>query len=267
MKFIYGTAWKEDQTERLCLEALEAGFMAIDTANQRKHYFEQAAGHGIARYLKTHSKRRQDIFIQTKFTYARGQDHRKPYDDKANYATQVQQSFSSSLEHLNTDYLDSYLLHGPFGPGWSAPDLEVWQAMSDLLKAGKTKSIGVSNVQLDQLQTLCKSDTKPSYVQNRCYANKKWNKDVREFCKQNNIAYQGFSLLTANQQELSKAAAQAIAQKYNKTMPQIVFKFCQQLGMIVITGTTNLEHMRQDLAIDDFELNAGELQTLENIAN
>ena len=60
--------------------------------------------------------RREDLFLQTKFTYAGGQDHRLPYDPRADPATQVRQSFASSLEHLGTIYLDSYLLHGPSTP-------------------------------------------------------------------------------------------------------------------------------------------------------
>lgn len=107
MNVIYGTAWKEDRTESLVAQAIEAGFRAIDTANQRKHYYEEGVGQAVKKAIAARSVPRADLFLQTKFTYARGQDHRLPYDPKAPVAEQLRQSFESSLEHLGTDYLDS----------------------------------------------------------------------------------------------------------------------------------------------------------------
>src|SRR4051812_26765941 len=100
--FLYGTAWKEDATEALVFGALTAGFRGIDTANQRKHYFEAGVGAGLARKLAA-GLERDEVFIQTKFTFRDGQDHRLPYDERAPIATQVAQSFASSLEHLGVD--------------------------------------------------------------------------------------------------------------------------------------------------------------------
>src|SRR5262245_53503303 len=127
---MYGTAWKEEQTRELVLKALNAGFRAIDTANQRKHYFEAAVGEA----LHTSGVERGELFIQTKFTYQRGQDHRLPYDPAAPLAKQVEQSFTSSLHNLRVEHIDSYVLHGPWsGRGWSREDREVWQAMERLV--------------------------------------------------------------------------------------------------------------------------------------
>src|SRR5438270_7679767 len=95
-ELLYGTAWKEDATESLVKGALASGFRAIDTANQRKHYFEEAVGRGIARG----GVARDQLFVQTKFTFRDGQDHRLPYDERAPIADQVAQSFASSLDHL-----------------------------------------------------------------------------------------------------------------------------------------------------------------------
>src|SRR5579862_4166113 len=117
---LYGTAWKEDRTATLTELAIRAGFRGIDTANQRRHYFEAAVGAGLAAVYRTGVVTRDALFLQTKFTYRGGQDHRLPYDPSADLATQVAQSIASSLEHLGTDYLDSYVLHGPAsGRGWS----------------------------------------------------------------------------------------------------------------------------------------------------
>lgn len=267
-QFIYGTAWKEEETERLTLEALQAGFTAIDTANQRKHYYEAAVGKGIQKFLATGEHGRVDLFLQTKFTFARGQDHRKPYDETADYPTQVRQSFASSLEHLHTDYLDSYVLHGPYtGRGLTTEDWEVWRTMEELLGRGDVKMLGISNVALDQLIELCnQAEIKPQFVQNRCFAQSRWDKQVREYCRTQGIYYQGFSLLTANVREISQPMVQNIARKHHKTIAQVIFRFANQVGMIPLTGTTNKEHMRQDLDIWDFELSPDDIAIIENCA-
>src|SRR5882762_994296 len=97
--FIYGTAWKEGQTAALTELALRAGFRGIDTANQRKHYFEAGVGEGLAAAYQAGVVTRADLFLQTKFTYQRGQDYRLPFDPAASFTKQVAQSLSSSLEH------------------------------------------------------------------------------------------------------------------------------------------------------------------------
>ena len=112
-RFLYGTAWKEDDTERLALLALRQGFRGIDTANQRKHYDEAAVGRAVSGFLNEGAIARDDLFLQTKFTFRDGQDHRLPYDSSASIAAQVEQSFASSLSHLGVETIDSYLLHGP----------------------------------------------------------------------------------------------------------------------------------------------------------
>lgn len=261
-RLMYGTAWKEERTEELVAMALEAGFRAIDTANQRKHYFE--AGVGAA--LKRSGVPRDDLFLQTKFTYVRGQDARLPYDPKAPLATQVRQSFESSLQHLGVDRLDSYVLHGPWsGYGWTSQDRETWAAMEALHAEGKTRLLGVSNVDLDQLEALCaEAKVQPAFVQNRCYANEGWDKDIRAFCRSRGITYQGFSLLTANARELAIPKITAIAERHGATVPQIVFAFARTVGMLPLTGTTNRQHMEQDLASLELQLTPGELSTVED---
>lgn len=267
-KFFYGTAWKEERTEALTLSALNAGFFAIDTANQRKHYYEDGVGKAIQTFVEQTQYNRSDLFIQTKYTYQNGQDHRLPYEPTADYKTQVLQSFSSSLKHLRTDYVDSYILHGPFSNNTHNPeDYAVWQAMEELYDQGLVKQIGVSNVTYAQLQNIYGfAKVKPTFVQNRCYARMGWDKEVRFFCQDNKISYQGFSLLTANKDELGRPLLQQLSEKYNKSIPQITFKFAQQLGMITLTGTTNPDHMVLDLKINDFELTPEEILQIEHLS-
>jgi len=266
--FLYGTAWKEEETERLTRLAIDAGFRGIDTANQRKHYYEAAAGAGIARAMSDGVVTRDELFLQTKFTYCDGQDHRLPYDPDADTPTQVRQSFASSLEHLRVDTLDSYVLHGPSRRrGLAAADHEAWRTMEELHAAGKTRFLGISNVQLEQLEKLCELATvKPLFVQNRCFARTRWDAEVRAFCRRNGIIYQGFSLLTANANELRNPRFRAIVEKTGKTPAQVVFRFALQVGMLPLTGTTDPEHMSEDLAALAMELSPEDVETVESIA-
>ena len=105
--FIYGTAWKKEATANLVELALKSGFRAIDTANQAKHYSESLVGDALINAAKNGISREQ-IWLQSKFTSIDGQDTRLPYNPKADLTTQVKQSFASTLEHLHTNYLDSF---------------------------------------------------------------------------------------------------------------------------------------------------------------
>ena len=266
LSFIYGTAWKNESTTDLVLAALEAGFRAIDTANQLIHYDEARVGEAL-RVAASRGIGRERLFLQTKFTPMNGQDSRLPYDPQAPLATQVKQSFESSLAHLHTDYLDSYVLHGPhYRRGLEQEDWEVWGAMEALYEAGRTKMIGVSNVSLDQLTLLYEQAThKPMVVQNRCYAAFGWDRDIRAFCRDQGIAYQVFSLLTANREVFVEPNVLAMAAKYGTGLAQIVFRFAMQIGMVPLTGTSNPQHMAADLQCDRFSLSEDELRRIESI--
>ena len=265
--FMYGTAWKEEQTARLVELAVDSGFTAIDTANQLIHYQEALVGEALLALAKKGVKR-ESLFLQTKFTSVSGQDHRTPYDQSADLPTQVKQSFDSSLKHIHTDYLDSYVLHGPHSRwGLNQADWDVWATMETYLGAGKTKIIGISNVQANQLQELCeKASVKPMVVQNRCYAVMGWDKEVREICKAQGIIYQGFSLLTANQDVLRDPQVWEIAKRVGANPLQVIFRFALQIGMLPVTGTTNEQHMKDDLAVlTKFELSTDDLKKIEFI--
>ncbi len=264
-RFIYGTAWKKQETARLTELAVEQGFRGIDTANQRKHYHEAGVGEGIREALKIGLLARDDLFLQTKFTFRGGQDHRLPYDPDAPLAEQVAQSFESSLEHLGTDVIDAYLLHGPTKrAGLGSRDWEVWRAMEALHASRRARLLGISNVSLEQLQILCKeARVPPRFVQNRCYAAQRWDRSVRRFCAANGIVYQGFSLLTANSKVTADGELIRLAERYRRTVSQMVFRFALDVGIVPLTGTTSAEHMRDDLAVFDFVLEPKDVAMIE----
>ena len=240
--FMYGTAWKESRTQGLVELALREGFRAIDTANQRKHYFEEAVGKAIAggesRSISCSSKPSSRI--------ARGQDERLPYDEDAPIATQVAQSYESSVAHLGK--IDSYVLHGPCRAR-SARGRGSRRVASDRGAAGRARRHQQRHrrSQLEELVAFAK--VPPAFVQNRCYASAGWDREVRAVCAHHGIVYQGFSLLTANRDVVHHDRdVRAIAARLGVTTAQLVFAFARQRGMLPLTGTTSAEHMRLDLA-------------------
>jgi diketogulonate reductase-like aldo/keto reductase len=267
-KLIYGTAWKEERTAGLVGAALAAGFRAIDTANQRKHYHEAGVGEALAAAVAAGVVRRDEIFLQSKYTYAEGQDARLPFDPGADYPTQVRQSYASSLVHLGVERLDSLLLHGPRSwSGLTRTDLEVWRTMEALRQEGQVERIGVSNVDAGQLVALLHhAVVRPWAVQNRCFARHGWDREVRAVCRQEGIAYQGFSLLTANREVLASPLVTSLAARHAASPAQVVFRFAQAVGMLPLTGTSDPRHMREDLAAERLPLADDELSALEAIA-
>ena len=265
--FLYGTAWKEESTQHCVKKALEAGFRGIDTANQRKHYHEAGVGAALREVYEAGVLTRKDLFLQTKFTHLAGQDQRLPYDANADLHTQVMQSYASSLQHLNADCLDSFVLHGPSRRrGLAKEDWEAWRAMEELYHAGKVKLLGISNVQIDQLEELCeRSDVKPGFVQNRCFARDGWDREIRKFCEKNVIRYQGFSLLTANTHIIAHPQFTKLVSRYRCSPAQLIFGFVLQSKMLPLTGTTSPVHMREDLEVYAINLAADDMLLLESI--
>ncbi len=266
--FLYGTAWKEERTPTLTELALRMGFRGIDTANQRRHYFEAGVGQGLAAAYQAGVVTRADLFLQTKFTYQRGQDHRLPYDPAASLAVQVAQSMASSLEHLGTDYVDSYVHHGPSsGYDWTEADAEVWEAMRKERDAGRTRFLGVSNVSIRHLEQMEATHSEaPAFVQNRCFARLGWDRAMRQFCRERKIIYQGFSLLTANPEVLHHPPVNDLAARVQATPAQVVFAFAHAIGILPLTGTSDADHMNQDLASRKLVLPPDAVQAIESLA-
>lgn len=264
--FIYGTAWKQNATAQLVKTAVSAGFRAVDTANQPKHYTEVLVGEALET-LAAAGISRELLFVQTKFTPLDGHDQRVPYDPHADLKIQVQQSFESSLRNLKSRYVDSFLLHGPYTyPGLGQADWEVWNAIEDVYRSGRARMIGISNVNAGQLVALVeKANIKPMIVQNRCFAKRGWDRHVREICRTHGIMYQGFSLLTANPQVLQHPGVLSIAARLDVHPAQVIFRFAMQAGMVPLTGTTSLKHMKEDLRVYQIELTPDEVAFIESI--
>ena len=258
-RIIYGTAWKKTDTERLVRIAIQTGFRGIDTACQPKHYDEPGVGAGVAASLNLRLNR-GDLYLQTKFTDLSGQDpHRIPYTPSASLPERVAQSFAVSLRNLRTDYLDCLILHSP--QPTAELTMAAWRALESLVDAGGVRQLGISNCYtLAALEHLWRhSRIKPAVVQNRFYAETGYDREIRAFCRQQEIIYQSFWTLTANPHVLAHATMTALASTYGRTAQQILFRYLTQAGVVPLTGTRSEAHMREDLSIFEFELTAAEI--------
>ncbi|MEY4543806.1 MAG: hypothetical protein RL685_1 [Pseudomonadota bacterium] len=261
-RLLYGTAWKKERTADLVAVALELGFRGLDTACQPKHYDEPGVGAGVARALAG-GLRREQLYLQTKFTPLSGQDPKRvPYDVKASLSEQVRQSCEASLGNLRTTYLDALVLHSPLSPLERL--LEVWRALERLVEQGLVRELGLSNCyELRQFEALFgAARVKPGVLQNRFHAETGYDRELRAFCARQGIIYQSFWTLSANPELLARPELRALAMRNGVTPAQLFFRALTQLGIVPLTGTTSEEHMRQDLAIFDFELGAAELNQL-----
>lgn len=266
-RIIYGTAWKKDRTADLVVKAIQAGFRGIDTACQPKHYNEPLVGAALHR-LKDHGIEREALFLQTKFTPLSGQDPRQvPYDKNSPIELQVAQSFETSKKNLQTEYVDSLVLHSPMAS--HALLMKVWYAMEKIQKAGGARQLGISNCyDTEVIRSLyAGANVKPAVIQNRFYQETGYDAGLRHWCSNHGVIYQSFWTLTANPHILASNTVRTIAQKYKKTEAQIFFRYLSQSGIVPLTGTSSEQHMREDLSIFDFELSSEDLKNVSFLLN
>ncbi len=266
-RIIYGTAWKKDRTADLVVQAIQAGFRGIDTAGQPKHYNEALVGTAIQR-LKDHGIEREALFLQTKFTPLSGQDPRQvPYDQNSPVELQIAQSFETSKKNLQTEYVDSLVLHSPIAP--HALLMKAWNAMEKIYKTGGARQLGISNCyHTEVIRSLyADADVKPAVVQNRFYQETGYDANLRRWCSDHGVIYQSFWTLTANPHILASNTVRTIAKRYQKTEAQIFFRYLSHSGIVPLTGTTSEQHMKEDLGIFDFELSSEDLKKVSLLLN
>lgn len=262
---IYGTAWKKDRTADLVEQAVLAGFRGIDTAGQPKHYDEAGVGEALQR-LKARGIERESVYLQTKFTPLTGQDpNRLPYDPNASIDTQVRQSFEMSQKNLKTSFVDTLILHSPVVPYTEM--MRAWEAMESICRQGGARQLGISNCYDPELliQVYTDATVKPAVVQNRFYADTAYDTQIRRWCRANGVVYQSFWTLTANPHILNSPVFRALAQKYGKTGPQLLFRYLNQIGVVPLTGTCSIQHMQEDLAALDISFSEEEQDRIEEL--
>lgn len=263
---IYGTAWKKENTTALVFEALKQGFRAVDTACQPRHYREDLVGLGLQKAYDEQIVKREDLFIQTKFTPIDGQDkNNMPYLESDEIEIQVKKSFETSKKNLKINFIDAYILHSPVYPENKLQ--KVWQKMEEFVDAREVGELGISNCyDLDILIYIySNAKIKPSIVQNRFYAQSGYDKEIRAFCNENSIKYESFWSLTANPHILTSEILQTLSQKYQRGVAEIFYRFLNHINITPLNGTTSTKHMIEDLKIDEFELTNDEINSILNL--
>jgi len=187
---------------------------------------------------------------------------RIPYDPEAPLDVQVAQSFQASLRNLQTETVDSLVLHSPVFP--KVVLLKTWGAMEKICREGGARQLGISNCyDLDVLQVLyANAEVKPAVVQNRFYAESGYDVELRAWCRERGIVYQGFWTLTANPHLVMSEPVRNLAAKYGKTEAQVFYRALTQMGIVPLNGTTSPQHMEEDLGIFSFALAGEELEAV-----
>ncbi|OCF61110.1 oxidoreductase [Kwoniella mangroviensis CBS 10435] len=251
-KIMYGTAWKKERTTELVTQAIKAGFRGVDTACQPKHYREDLVGKALREVIDQGVVKREDIFIQTKFTSLDGQDKSQPlpYDPNQPIPDQVKQSFGTSLKNLGVDYVDSVVLHSPLRS--KEQTLSAYQTLETFVKEGKIRQLGISNIYDPILLSwlIERVEVKVGVVQNRWYEGNGWDWAVWEICQKNDIRYQSFWTLTGSPSLLQHPHLINLASGYGLTPEQTVYKLCQLWNITPLCGSTTLSHIGEALAVE-----------------
>ncbi|RDW92844.1 putative aldo-keto reductase (AKR) [Aspergillus mulundensis] len=254
---VYGTAWKKDRTANLVHQAISSGFRAVDTAAQPKHYREDLVGEGIRRALADGIVRREDLYIQTKFTSVHGQNpDDMPYNPNDSVTDQVHASVRSSLHNLRSSaspesaeetYIDALVLHSPLPT--MAQTIEAWSTLETYVP-DRIRHLGISNTTLPALRELVSlAKVKPAVVQNRFYGGTQFDVPLRAYCREHEIVYQSFWTLTANPELVQSKPVISLARDSGVSSAAALYGLVLGLGQTtILDGTTKKEHMKADLA-------------------
>lgn len=231
------------ECEKSVSDALEVGYRLIDTAASYQN--ERAVGNAI----KNSGVAREDLFITTKlWIQSDGYEGTK-------------RAFEKSLNELQLDYLDLYLMHQPFGDVYGS-----WRAMEELYKARKVRAIGVSNFHPDRLidlivhneivPTVNQVETHPFHQQI----------DNQKFMLENNVQIESWGPFAEGRNNLfQNELLNAIGKKYNKTIAQVVLRWLTQRGVVAIPKSVRKERMEENFSVFDFELSPEEMEIIKTL--
>lgn len=232
-----------DECEHTVLNALKIGYRLIDTAACYGN--EKAVGNAI----KKSQIPREDIFISSKV-----------WIQDAGYQ-KIKQSFAKTLENLQTDYLDLYLIHMPFGDYHGS-----WQAMEELYASGKIKAIGVCNFLPDRLVDLILThDIIPAINQIELHLLCQ-QQELLKLMKKYDIKPMAWAPFIEGKEKIfENPLLISLAKKYNKTTAQIILKWLRQNNIISIPKSTNYTHLQENIQLNNFTLTAEELEALTQL--
>ena len=230
--------------------ALEAGYTLIDTAASYKN--EEIIGKAI----RESGVKRENIFLSTKL----------PNTDQGYESTLL--AIDKSLERLGVEYVDLYLIHWPSASENREEDInkreDTWKAMEEIYKSGKAKAIGVSNYTIKHLEDMKKYAKIPPVVNQVEFHPFLYQKELLEYCRENNIALEAYRPLTQGK-KMDDETISEIAKNYNKTNAQVLLCWSLQHGCIAIPKSTNKGRIQENIDIFDFELSEEDMSKLDSL--
>ena len=229
-----------EETERCVSDALEVGYRMIDTASS---YFNERQ---VGDALRRSGLRREDVFVTTKLWV---QDYE--YDDAL-------RAFDLSMKNLGLDYLDLYLLHKPYGNYYAA-----WRAVEKLYKDGRIRAIGVTSFSSERLQDLfLHNEVKPMVNQietNPLFQQRRAN----DFLRQEGIQHEAWAPFAEGQRDIfNNPTIKAIAAAHGKTTAQVILRWLNQRGVVVIPKSVSRERMAENFDIFGFTLTDDEMRRM-----
>jgi len=231
------------ECEKSVLDAIETGYRLIDTA--ASYMNETAVGNAI----KRSSVAREDLFITTKL-----------WVQDTCYENTIK-AIEKSLNKLQLDYLDLYLIHQPYGDVHGS-----WRAMEELYKSEKVRAIGVSNFQPDRVMDIITfNEIVPAVNQIETHP---FNQQIetQKFLIENNVQIESWGPFAEGRNNLfQNETLLSIAMKYNKSLAQVVLRWLTQRGVIVIPKTVKKERMKENFEIFDFELSAEDMELITTL--
>jgi 2,5-diketo-D-gluconate reductase A len=232
-----------NECEQSVYDALMAGYRLIDTASAYQN--EEAVG----RAIKRSGVPREELFITTKL-----------WIQDAGYEN-TKKAFAKSLEKLQLDYLDLYLIHQPYGDVYGS-----WRAMEELYREGKIRAIGVSNFHMDRLIDLSiHNEVTPAVNQIETHPFCQ-QVESAQFMKENNVQIESWGPFAEGRNNLfQNEVLVSIAQKYNKSVAQVVLRWLTQREVVVIPKSVHKERIVENINIFDFELNVEDMETISTL--
>ena len=222
--------------------AFDAGYRLVDTASFYKNE------EGVGKAIKSSKLSREDIFVTTKLWL----------EDQGKASTR--EAFETSLQKLNLDYLNLYLIH------WPVPEkyLESWQVMQELYEEGKVKAIGVCNCMPHHLKAIKKlGGVQPMLLQNEFHP-RLIQQEIMDYCNENNIQYQAWSPLMRGR-IFNNDSLERIGEKYGKSIAQVVIRWDLQKGVATIPKSTHKDRIYENADVFDFKLNDEDIQLIDNL--
>ncbi|MGE7759682.1 aldo/keto reductase [Peribacillus sp. NPDC097895] len=233
----------ENECEQVVYDAIMAGYRLIDTA--ASYLNEEAVG----RAIKRSGVPREELFITTKL-----------WVQDTGYES-TKKAFGRSLERLQLDYLDLYLIHQPFGDVYGS-----WHAMEELYREGKVQAIGVSNFQMDRLiDLMTHNEVIPAVNQVETHPFCQQIESAK-FMKENNVQIESWGPFAEGKNNMfQNEILESIAENHNKSVAQIILRWLTQRGVVAIPKSVRKERMIENFNIFDFELGQEDMERIATL--